>query len=60
MTKSAPLRIDGRVERNMYVFQGKGPAETKGGWDIYKYIATNSGEDAVRPLNEGGCPLVKS
>lgn len=60
MTKSAPLRIDGRVERNMYVFQGKGAAETKGGWDIYKYIATNSGEDAARPLNEGGCPLVKS
>jgi branched-chain amino acid transport system substrate-binding protein len=60
MTNSAPLRIDGRVERDMYVFQGKGPSETKGGWDIYKYLSTNSGADAVRPLNEGGCPLVKS
>jgi branched-chain amino acid transport system substrate-binding protein len=60
MTKSAPLRIDGRVEREMHVFRGKGPAETKGGWDIYKYISTNSGADAVRPLNEGDCPLVKS
>ncbi len=60
MTKSAPLRIDGRVEREMHIFRGKGPAETKGGWDIYKYISTNSGADAVRPLNEGGCPLVRS
>jgi branched-chain amino acid transport system substrate-binding protein len=59
MTKSAPLRIDGRVERDMYVFQAKGPAETTGGWDIYKYVMTNSGKDAVRPLNEGNCPLVK-
>jgi branched-chain amino acid transport system substrate-binding protein len=59
MTKSAPLRIDGRVERDMHVFQAKGPAETKGGWDIYKYVMTNSGKDAVRPLSEGNCPLVK-
>jgi branched-chain amino acid transport system substrate-binding protein len=60
MTKSAPLRIDGRVEREMHVFRGKGPTETKGGWDIYKYISTNSGADAVRPMNEGACPLVKA
>ncbi len=58
MTRSAPLRIDGRVEREMHVFQAKTAAESTGGWDIYKHVVTNAGRDAVRPLAEGNCPLV--
>jgi branched-chain amino acid transport system substrate-binding protein len=60
MTKSAPVRIDGRVERDMHVFQAKNAAESTGGWDIYKFIKTNAGKDVVRPASEGNCPLVKS
>jgi len=60
MTKSAPLRIDGRVERDMHVFQAKAPGETTGGWDIYKFVKTNAGKDVVRPLEDGNCPLVKA
>jgi len=28
--------------------------------DLYKLIATVPGDEAVRPLDKGGCPLVKT
>ncbi len=59
MTKNGNLRIDGRVIRDMYLFQVKTPAESKGEWDLYKTVATTPGNVAFRPLNQGGCPLVK-
>ncbi len=59
MTKNGTLRIDGRVVRDMYLFQVKTPAESKGEWDLYKNIATTPGNVAFRPMNQGGCPLVK-
>jgi branched-chain amino acid transport system substrate-binding protein len=59
MTKNGNLRIDGRVVRDMYLFQVKTPAESKGEWDLYKNIATTPGSVAFRPMNQGGCPLVK-
>ena len=34
------------------------PAESTGEWDLYKTLATIPAEEAFRPLNEGGCPLV--
>lgn len=57
MSKNARLRIDGRVERDMHVFQVKASAESKGEWDLYKYVATVPGKDAFRPLAESNCPL---
>lgn len=27
-------------------------------WDLYKLIATVPGDEAFRPLDKGGCPLV--
>jgi len=39
--------------------QVKTPAESKGEWDVYKILATIPGDQAYRPLAEGGCPLVK-
>ena len=36
------------------------PAESKGAWDYYKLRATIPENVAFRPLNEGGCPLVRS
>lgn len=59
MTKNARLRQDGRVVRDMYLLQAKTPAESKGEWDLAKVAATIPGDEAYRPLSEGGCPLVK-
>jgi branched-chain amino acid transport system substrate-binding protein len=40
MTKRGWVREDGRVMRDMYLYQVKSPAESKGPWDYYKLIAT--------------------
>ena len=58
MTKNGRLRIDGRLVRDMYLFQVKTPEESKGPWDYYKLIETVPGDQAYRPLDAGGCPLV--
>ena len=54
------IRIDGRKIHPSYLFEAKTPAESKQSWDVAKVIATTPAEEAFRPLNEGGCPLVKS
>ena len=59
MTKNGKLREDGRLVRDMYLFQVKSPDESKGKDDIYKLVATVPGDQAYRPLNEGKCPFVK-
>jgi branched-chain amino acid transport system substrate-binding protein len=59
MTTNGKLRLDGRVVRDMYLYQVKTPAESKGEWDLYKTVGTVPGESAFRPMSEGGCPLVK-
>ena len=59
MTKNGKLREDGRVIRDMYLFQVKTPAESKGKDDIYKLVASVPGEQAYRPLKEGKCPYIK-
>jgi branched-chain amino acid transport system substrate-binding protein len=53
------VRQDGRKIHDMYLFEVKKPAESKGPWDLYKQLATIPADQAFRPLNEGGCPLVK-
>ena len=59
MTKNGKLREDGRLVRDMYLFQVKSPAESKGKDDIYKLIATVPGDQAYRPMKDGKCPFVK-
>jgi branched-chain amino acid transport system substrate-binding protein len=56
--KNGRLREDGRLVHDMYFAQVKTPAESKGPWDYYKLLATIPGDQAFRPLAEGGCPLV--
>ena len=58
MTKNGSIRPDGRVIRDMYLMQAKTPEESKGGWDLAKMVATVPGNEAFRPMAEGGCPLV--
>jgi branched-chain amino acid transport system substrate-binding protein len=56
--KNGRLRQDGRLVHDMYFAQVKTPSESKGPWDYYKILATIPGDQAFRPLAEGGCPLV--
>ncbi len=53
------VRVDGRAVHDMYLFQVKTPAESRGPWDDYKLISTIPAAEAFRPLTEGGCALVK-
>jgi branched-chain amino acid transport system substrate-binding protein len=53
------IRIDGRKIHPVSLYETKSPAESKGDWDYFKLISTVPGEQAFRPLSEGGCPLVK-
>jgi len=59
MTKNGKLRPDGRLVRDMYLFQVKSPDESKSKDDIYKLVATVPGDQAYRPMNEGKCPFIK-
>ncbi|MBS0499678.1 MAG: ABC transporter substrate-binding protein [Burkholderiaceae bacterium] len=54
------IRVDGRKIHPAYLFEVKKPSESKYPWDYYKLIQTIPADQAFRPLNEGGCPLVKS
>jgi len=58
--RNGKIRIDGRMVHDMYLFEVKKPEESKGEWDLYKLIATVPGDEAFRPLDKGGCPLVKT
>ncbi|MDP2780610.1 ABC transporter substrate-binding protein [Devosia sp.] len=53
------VRPDGRHIHDMYLFQVKSPAESKGPWDYYSLLASIPAKDAFRPLADGGCELVK-
>ena len=50
---------DGRVIRDMYLFQVKTPDESKYPYDYFKQLAVVPGDKAFRPLSESVCPLVK-
>ena len=54
------IRADGVVLHPSYLFQVKTPAESHGPWDYYKLVSTTPADQAWRPLNETGCPLVKA
>lgn len=52
------VRKDGRKMHDMHLFEVKKPEESKGPWDYYKLVRTIPAEEAFRPMNKGGCPLV--
>ena len=51
--------VDALKEMSTYLMQAKTPEESKAEWDLAKIVATIPGDQAFRPLSEGGCPLVK-
>ena len=53
------IRPDGRKVHDLYLFEVKKPAESKGPWDYYKLIGTTPADQAFRPLSESTCVLVK-
>jgi branched-chain amino acid transport system substrate-binding protein len=57
-TSNGTLREDGRMVHSMFLFQVKKPEESKGPWDYYKLLADVPGDQAFRPMKDGGCPLV--
>ena len=59
MTDNAVLREDGKLARDMYLFQVKSPADSKAPWDYYKLVRRIPAGEVVRPLAESQCPLVR-
>ena len=54
------VREDGRMVHDMYLMRIKKPEESRSKWDVYEYLSTVAGNDAFRPLADGGCPYVKA
>ena len=53
------VRPDGRATHPMYVFRVKTPQQSKSRYDVYDLVETIPSQAAFRPLDQGGCPLVK-
>jgi branched-chain amino acid transport system substrate-binding protein len=59
-TKDGVLRPDGRMVHSVFLVQVKTPKESNGPDDLVKLVATIPGDKAFRPMDEGGCPYIKS
>jgi len=53
------VREDGRMVHDMYLVEVKKPEESKGAWDYYRVLGTIAANDAVQPLSQSKCPLIK-
>jgi len=58
MTRNGRIREDGRLVRDIYLFKVKSPEQSKYRFDYYDYLATIPGDEAFKPIEEGGCPLL--
>ncbi len=57
--RGGKVRADGRMVHDMYLMRIKKPEESRSKWDLYEYLDTVPGDQAFRPMSEGGCPYVK-
>jgi branched-chain amino acid transport system substrate-binding protein len=53
------IRQDGRVIHPMYLFEVKKPDESKYPYDYYRLVSTIPADKAFRPIEDGGCALIK-
>jgi len=53
------IRADGRMMHEMYLWEVKSPAESKGPWDYLKPVKTIPADVAFAPLSASTCYLVK-
>ncbi len=58
-TKNGRIREDGRMVHDMYLWEVKSPAESKGPWDYLKLVKTIPADQAFMPLAQSSCYLVK-
>jgi branched-chain amino acid transport system substrate-binding protein len=58
--RGGKVLANGRMVHDMYLFEVKKPADSKGEWDLYKLLATIPGTDAYAKLEESGCQLTAS
>ncbi|HEY0419518.1 MAG TPA: ABC transporter substrate-binding protein, partial [Acetobacteraceae bacterium] len=54
------VREDGRGVFPAHLFQVKTAAESRGEWDLYKPLAITPAAEALRPLGDNACKMVKS
>ena len=59
-TRNAVLRADGRLVHDMLLVEVKSPEQSRYPWDYYNIKAVLPGAEAFRPLDEGGCSLVRT
>ena len=57
-TPRGVVRPDGRMVHDMYLMRFKRPADSTGKWDVYQLEETIPGDEAFRPLAQGGCPYL--
>jgi branched-chain amino acid transport system substrate-binding protein len=57
--KNGHIRDDGRMVHDMYLFQVKKPADSKGPWDYYNVRTTIPAAEAFQPLALSRCPMIK-
>jgi branched-chain amino acid transport system substrate-binding protein len=58
--KNVKVREDGRVLHEMYLWEVKNSSESESKYDLCKMVASVPGDDAFRPLKDGGCYFVKA
>ena len=57
--KKGKVLANGRMVHDMYLFQVKSPAESKGPWDYYKHLSTIPGDQAFASLKDSGCTIAQ-
>jgi branched-chain amino acid transport system substrate-binding protein len=57
---NVPMRPNGLVEDPMHVWRVKPVSKATHKWDFYEPVGVIEGKDAFMPLNETGCPLIRS
>jgi branched-chain amino acid transport system substrate-binding protein len=57
--KNGSIRQDGRMMKEMYLFEVKQPSESKYPWDYYKLRATIPAKEAFIPVEKSVCPVFK-
>ena len=56
--RNGRLRPDGRMVHDMFLVQAKKPQESKSEWDLLNVLAVVPGDEAFRPIADGGCKLI--
>jgi branched-chain amino acid transport system substrate-binding protein len=57
--RNGHIQDDGSLVHDMYLYQVKAPADSKGEWDLYNLVATIPGADAFKRPHGNECPAVK-